>query len=90
MGTLHSPLLPPPGPHQVWQDCNKEVVMAISPGLAATITGTCSPLALQGDLYPLKSTQNRTRREPEGPVHAKRNQREAEGLYLQDGEALER
>lgn len=46
-GTLHvyrgDTVLPPPGPPQAWQHCHREEVVAVSLGLAATITGTYMP-----------------------------------------------
>lgn len=54
--------------------------MAVSLRLAATITDTCPPLALHGDLYPVKRAKNRTRRESEGSVHGERNTRKVGGL----------
>lgn len=54
--------------------------MAVSLRLAATITDTYPPLALHGDLYPVKRAQNRTRKESEGSVHGERNSRKVGGL----------
>lgn len=36
-------VLPPPGPPHAWQHCHREEVVAVSLGLAATITGTYMP-----------------------------------------------
>lgn len=53
-----------------------------------SLAHTCPPLVLHGDWQPRKRAQSRSRRESEGPVHGERNNREAGGLGLHDGEVI--